>query len=439
VISRRGLGALAAALGGLLLAAYSENLLFLLGAVAIFGFVAGEIALFHLVGPDRGRAPFVATRTELPRVLSPGGTAEVALTVRLNSEVPVRAEVRDLLPGTLERVEGSTHRRAWWTPREERVLRYTLRAGERGSHVVGPVAITVESPHAFAWSQWLLPASAQPVRVVPAAPIERSYRIGPALRTPVQGQLALRHRGFGSEFRSLRPYQSSDDIRHVAWKRSRPGQLYVREFEQESRQDFMLLLDVTPSMWAGLPGETALDRAIEASSLVTSAVAHSGEDRVGFLVQAERLRQYLRPARGELHFRRVAENLAYLKPVEGSFDLASALDHLTRRLAINTHVLAFTALDGPLEKVPTAHARFRARGHHLYLFPANRAGFYPPLPEGAPGRTALRWAEVHETERIQHRIGQLRGHGIPAFPYDRRGATAQVLATYGRLRTWGMA
>jgi uncharacterized protein (DUF58 family) len=439
VISRRGYAAISVAAAGLLIAFSTVNLLLLLGAMAAFGVIAGEMLLFHLRGPEAASARFEVERGDLPRVLSPGATASVELKVRFRGARPVRAEVRDLLGGALPLLEGSPRTDRWWSDGDRATLRYTVRAGERGSHLVGPVAVLAESPHALAWTQWTVPDSDRPIRVVPPAPIERSYRIGPALLTRMQGRLALRHRGYGTEFRSLRPYQLSDDIRHVAWKRSRPGQLFVREFEQESRQDFVLLLDVTPSMTAGLPGENALDRAIEAACLVTAAVARSGEDRVGLMTQTEKTRQYLRPARGEHHFRLVAENLAYLRPVEGTFELAAALDLLTRRLATNTHVLAFTALDGPIDRLHVAHARFRARGHHLYLFPAHRAGFYPPLPEPTPGGLALRWAEQEEELRLERRLSELRGLGIPVFPYDRRGATAQVLSTYGQLRAWGLA
>ncbi|MHB8352795.1 MAG: DUF58 domain-containing protein [Thermoplasmata archaeon] len=439
MISRTGWVAVGTALGALVLAAYTLDLLLLVGATAVFAGLAGEILLFHAEPPGPERTPFTVHRAETPRVLSPGAELNGQITVIYDGPRAVRAEVVDLLPGTLPIVAGRPSLRRWFAPGRSVALGYRLRAGDRGSHLMGPVAVTVESPHGLAWAQWTVPDSERPLRVVPPAPIERSHRIGPALFTRMQGRLALRHRGYGTEFRSLRPYQLSDDIRHVAWKRSRPGQWYVREFEQESRQDFVLLLDISPAMLAGVPGENALDRAIEAASLVTAAVARSGEDRVGLMTATDRPRQWLRPHRGEYHFRLIAENLAYLRPVEGIFNLGSALERLETRLRTNTHVLAFTALDGPLEGIHRTHARFRAHGHHLYLFPPNRAGFYPPLPPGHPGAIALGWAEQEEHERLEQRTSELRGVGIPIFPYDRRGATNQVLSTYGQLRAWGMA
>jgi uncharacterized protein (DUF58 family) len=439
VISRRGWVALGAGTGALLLGAYTLNLVVLAGAVACFAALASELLAFHLAPPDPAVRRFEAERVETPRAASPGSQFSVEVVVRYTGEAPVVAEVVDLLPRSLVRIAGSPGVRRRWAPGETVRLRYGLRATNRGSHVLGPVSVIVDSPHRLAWVQWTLPATNRPIRVVPPAPIAGSHRLAPALLTRMQGRLALRHRGFGTEFRALRPYQLDDDLRHVAWKRSRPGQWYVREFEQESRQDYVLLLDITPGMSAGLPGESALDRAVEAAALVVAAVARTGEDRVGLLTFTDKVRQYLRPERGDAHFQRIAENLAYLRTQDGVFDLPSALEFGTRRLPRNTHFLAFTALDGPLDPLPPAYARFRDRGHRLYLFPPNRAQMYRDIDPAHPAISAWKWAEAEEVADLHRRISKVRAQGIPVFPYDRRGATVQVLSTYARLRAWGMA
>jgi uncharacterized protein (DUF58 family) len=439
LLTRRGAFALFGSLLALFFALFTLNVLLLLGTVAAFGLVAGEIAAFERDPPTARTAPFEVRRSPGPRVVSPGIEVTDSLLVTYRGLRPIRAEVRELLPNSLPVTRGRSATHRWWRRGASARLDPTLRSGVRGSHHLGPLAVLTESPHGFAWRQWVLSQTDRPLRVVPSAPIERSYRIGPALETGVQGRMALRRRGFGTEFRALRAYQPSDDMRHVAWKRSRPDQLFVREFDQESRQDFLILVDLSVGMAAGLPGETALDRAVEAGSLVTAAVARSGEDRVGLMTQSGSLRQYLRPSRGERYFRLIAENLAYLRPAAGEFDLPTTLDWLGGRLTTSTHVLAFTALDGPLETLHFAHARFRGRGHRLYVFPPMRAGFYPALAPSHPAERTLLWARNEESRRLARRVGSLRAMGLAVFPYDRRGATGQVLSTYGQLRAWGMA
>jgi uncharacterized protein (DUF58 family) len=437
VISRRGWIALGIGGLALLLASYTLNLLLLLGAIVFFTTIAAEMLLFELGSPLARSESFAGERLEMPGVLTPTSTAAATLEVEYRGRDPIRAEVLDLVPLGLAPDPTFTTGVCWWAPGQKRRIQYHVRAGARGSYRVGPLSVLVESPHGLAWVQRTIPRTERPVRVIPPAPFERSHRLAPGLATRVQGPLALRHRGFGTEFRSLRLYQSNDDIRHIAWKRSRLPLLYVREFEQESRQDFLLLLDVTPAMIAGLPGENALDRAVEASALVTSVVARSGEDRVGLAIVGQTTQQYFAPARSARHLRLMIENLAYIRPSEGTLPLAATLDDLLRRGIHDTHVIAFAALDGPMEGFHLAYARFRARGNRLYLFPPRRSAFYPPLARDRAGMAALRWAELEEEHRLEKLRGEFMGEGVPFLPYDRRGAGMSVISAYGQIRAWG--
>lgn len=437
MITRRGYLALAATGLALLVAAFALELLLLLAAVAAFGLVAGEILRFHLARGAAGK--WQGRRLEAPGVISPGTRAATEVEIAYAGSRVLLASFTDLVPYALV-VEppGQTAPR-WWRPGDRAILRSELRGSARGSHILGPTAVTVYSPRRLAWEQRFLNETRSIVKVIPPAPIERVQRIGHALFTRVQGQLALRRRGFGTEFRSLRPYEPDDDLRHVAWRRSRPGQWYVREFEQESRQDFVLLFDVSPSMLVGVPGQNALDRAVEAASLVTAFAARSGEDRVGLATATDQIRQYLRPSRGARHFRILTENLAYLKTVKGRFEIAAVLDELTRRLPKNAHVLLFSPLREPFPELHLSHVRFRQRGHRLYAFLPQVAAFYPDPAHDAPGHQVLSWARDEERQRSQTLIADLRGEGVPVFPYDRRGANGRVVETYAQLRAWGVA
>ena len=438
MISRRGSLSLLASVGALLIAVYTLNLLILAGAVAVFAAVAGELLQFHVRTPGPAEFPFEATRTEAPRVLSPGTAGTVELIVKYPGPRPVQAEVRELLPSPLTLVAGRSSETRHWNRGDRVRLRYGIRGGARGSHLLGPVAVTIESPHGLAWAQWTLPASDQPVRVVPHAPIERAHRIGPALLTTMQGRVTLRRRGFGTEFRSLRPYQLSDDIRHVAWKRSRPGQWFVREFEQESRQDYLLLIDLSPPMRAGRWGEAAIDRSVDAATVVVHAIARQAEDRVGLMTYVNGVFQYIPPGRGPRQYKRLTDNLALMAVRDGTFDFAKALDSVTRRLTQHSHVFAFSALGGLLPGARPSLARFRSRGHRLYQFVPEVEGFYPP-PGEAVGARVFRWASNEERKRREAAIGVLQEQGIPVFPFDRSGAAEKVMAAYYRIRSWETA
>ena len=57
------------------------------------------------------------------------------------------------------------------------------------------------------------------------------------------------YRGFGVEFVEYRQYTPGDDIRHVDWKAvARSDRYYVKEYEDETNLQCVILLDRSASM-----------------------------------------------------------------------------------------------------------------------------------------------------------------------------------------------
>jgi uncharacterized protein (DUF58 family) len=107
-----------------------------------------------------------------------------------------------------------------------------------------------------------------------------------------------RQRGSGLEVRELREFVAGDPYKHVAWRATaRRGRVMVREFETDARLSAWLLVDVSPSMMWGAPGETGLDRAIELATMAISALL-AGQDRVGLILHDHRVRLVVEPAHG---------------------------------------------------------------------------------------------------------------------------------------------
>lgn len=435
MIRRAGLAALLGALAALVLAWVTLDYVLLLIAVAAFAFVASELVAFPVdhasLRTEMFRSEVVGAPVRLPL------HAEADVTVRVThvGDAPILAEIVDVLPSSLHVVDGQAHGIRWLAPGAATALRYRFRADERGRHEIGPLVARRLGPLGLAFDEVALTAP-RPLLVTAAPPVVRSSPTGLALYTRVRGRLALRNRGYGSEFRSLRAYDLSDDIRHVAWRRSTPEALLVREFEQESRQDYLLVFDVSPPMQVGERGTTALDRAAEAGAVAAGFVERNAEDRIGLLTYADGVHQYLKPGRGAAHFRRLNDNLALVGVRGGSFDLADLLEQALRRLRVHTHLFVFSTLSEPLGDLHTAHTRFVGRGHHLYLFAAQPEAFYPgrnaPVDEAIVG-----WARQVEESRLARRLSLLHAEGIPTFRYDRRGATQKVIAAYGQVRAWG--
>jgi uncharacterized protein (DUF58 family) len=437
VITRRGWEAVLVALAALLIAYYTLSYLLILLAVVAFAFLAAEISTFHLETRSVRPEAFRIDRSAESGRLALGARGRTTVRVQYEGDRGIVAESFDTLPDALHLLGPEPRSLGWWEPGSSRSLTTQFTAGLRGSFVLGPTVVLVQSRLGLAERRIELP-SELPVQIVPENPTHKPGTLRRKIFTRVQGRVQLRHRGYGTEFRSLRPYQYSDDIRHVAWRRSTPTDLVVREFEQESRQDIVLLIDVSPAMLAGRPGENVLDRTSEAATLVASYAMRSGEDRMGLLTYSEKVRQYLRPARGSPHFRRVFQNVALLKGMPGSFSLSQSLDAVCDRVRAGAHVLAFTALEEPLHGLHQSLLRFTGRGHHLYLFVPDLTSFYP-IPEDPALGHAMRWASEEDRLRLHRAFAELHAESIPSVTFDRRGAGTKVISAYGQLRGWGTA
>lgn len=437
MITRRGWEAVAGTLAALLIALYSLNLVLELVAVAAFSFVLAEMIAFESAHRGMGPSRFTARRDPGPRRVPADGEVPTTVDIAYRGRAPFRAEVYDVLPDAFDPTHGSSRALTWLVPGATLTLAYSYRPRVRGAYVVGPTMVVARDAFGFCVRTTALRTD-RAVTVVPPSIAGRLGRLGVALFTRFQAGLSVRRRGFGTEFRGLRPYQPSDDIRHVAWKRSTLRQLVVREFDQESRQDFVVALDLSGGMRAGLWGRSALDTSVEAAALLTNLIARGGEDRMGFLSYAGGVFQFLGPGRGPGHFRRVVDNLALADHRPGAFSLPDLLLQASRRLRGPTHLFVFSALDGNLAGLRAASANLRAHGHHPYLFVANRGGFYP-APEEAPRTQAMEWALESERGRLRSALAVTRGEGLPSFTFDRRGAGDRVLYAYTQIRAWGWA
>lgn len=117
------------------------------------------------------------------------------------------------------------------------------------------------------------------------------------------------HRGFGLEIRELRDFQAGDPFKHIAWRASaRRGKLIAREFESDLSLSIWLLVDCSPSMFWGAPGDARIDHALELAHDL-ARVLTSGRDRVGLMVHDHAVRLVIEPDAGPVQFTRILSAL----------------------------------------------------------------------------------------------------------------------------------
>ncbi len=207
--------------------------------------------------------------------------------------------------------------------------------------------------------------------VVRSLPPFRSRRHLPAKLAQLRqldGRSAVRTRGQGTEFDSLRDYVEGDDVRSIDWRATaRRQHVVVRTWQPERDRRVILVLDTARTSAARIGDEPRLDAAMDAALLLAALASRAG-DRVDLVAGDRSIRARVGSGTtagrsGLLH--QLVTAMAPLEPVLLEADwplLAGAVTSLTRRRAL---VVLLTPLEpaaleeGLLPVLPglTAHHR----------------------------------------------------------------------------------
>jgi len=119
------------------------------------------------------------------------------------------------------------------------------------------------------------------------------------------------HRGLAVEFASHRAYTQSDDIRHIDWKVfGRTDKHYVKEYEQETNLDVMLVVDCSESM--GYKSHLAAMSKHEYATSIVAAISYLAlqqQDSVGLALFDEHLQMFMRPSGSSQHWKALVHEL----------------------------------------------------------------------------------------------------------------------------------
>lgn len=116
------------------------------------------------------------------------------------------------------------------------------------------------------------------VRVLPPFHARRHLPSRLAQLRQIDGRAAVRVRGQGTEFDSLRDYVDGDDVRAIDWRATaRRRDPVVRTWRPERDRRITLVLDTSRLSAGRVDDTTRLDAAIEASLLLTALAAHAGD------------------------------------------------------------------------------------------------------------------------------------------------------------------
>ncbi len=224
-------------------------------------------------------------------------------------------------------------------PGDRRVLRTPLLPRRRGDLRADGVTVRSWGPLRLAARQrtYAVPGS---VRALPPFDSRKHLPSRLARLRELDGRAAVRVRGQGTEFDSLREYVRGDDVRSIDWRASARSQhVVVRTWQPERDRRVVLVLDTSRTS-AGRVGQgdgvPRLDAAMD-TALLLAALASRAGDRVDFLAGDRRVRTRLRLGGSRDVAARLQESMADLDPVlaEADWDaLAGAVQDLGKQRAL---------------------------------------------------------------------------------------------------------
>jgi uncharacterized protein (DUF58 family) len=202
------------------------------------------------------------------------------------------------------------------------------------------------------------------------------------------------YQGHSVEFAQHRPYVQGDDLRHLDWKvYGRTDKLHLRQHQQETNLDLVVLVDSSGSMSygsrsfaeaSGVGQGTSLDGRVQWSkydhaTALAAALAYitlRQGDRVGLSVYASKVRAQLRRSSSQGTWRQVVGVLAstpVTPPSDASkpprvADLPKVIDQTLATLTNKCLIAIVSDFFLDLEELRDALARLRFRGHDCLLF-----------------------------------------------------------------------
>lgn len=203
-------------------------------------------------------------------------------------------------------------------------------------------------------------------------------------RMIVEGTRAGRHRsprsGLAVEFDRHRSYEPGDEMRHVDWKvLGRTDRLVVKQFQQETNLDVIVVVDCSSSMrfgtlpvkrgWAGTAATHSMGlwTKYDTATALAAALAWMGlqqSDRVGTGVFADDLHAMSTPSGRRGQWKRVISVLSH-QTVDGPTKFAQSCATLISRLHHRSLIVVLSDLLVDIEDIQTGLARMRHVGHDI--------------------------------------------------------------------------
>lgn len=326
-------------------------------------------------------------------------------------------------------------------PHGSAVESLTIRPVRRGRVEGGKLHIRMRSSLGMAsrqvvrdlpWKMTVYPdLSAVAIKALPAQ----------ARRRREAGARQVRRLGEGRVFESLRDGVAGDDPRTVDWKATaKRGKMMVRQYEDERRQQVLIVIDAGRMLTAETNGRPRLEHVIDAAfQLASAAVEH--DDDVGLMVFSDVVQHFIAPARGTQALRRIVDALATIegKLVEPNYPAVFA--HLATRNRKRALTVLFTdVVDRTASEALVAHVGTLAP-RHLPVAVTLRDPQLDRFASERPDTIDEAFERAAAEELLQARssaLAVMRSRGVVVVDVAPAGAAHGVVEQYHLLKRRGV-
>jgi uncharacterized protein (DUF58 family) len=227
---------------------------------------------------------------------------------------------------------------------QRRRLTTALTPTRRGDRHAQHVTVRSFGPLGLAARQMSLAAPGT-LRVLPSFGSRKHLPGKLARLRELDGRTALRIRGQGTEFDSLRDYVDGDDVRSIDWRASaRRQQVVVRTWRPERDRRVLLVLDTSRTSAARVGDEPRLDAAMDAALLLAALASRAG-DRVDLLAMDRRVRARVEGASRTDLLPRLVTAMAPLDAELVEADWTAIVSTVLGRLSQRSLVILLTPLE----------------------------------------------------------------------------------------------
>ncbi|HEX5385151.1 MAG TPA: DUF58 domain-containing protein [Gemmatimonadales bacterium] len=307
----------------------------------------------------------------------------------------------------------------------------------RGRGTGGELAVRVLGPLGLAWWQTSI---VRPWRatVFPSLAAASTRALPPSARR--RREAGLRNRrlpGEGRLFEGLRDWVPGDDTRLIDWKATaRRGKPMARQFEDERREQVLLVIDAGRLLTAEVDGVPRLETVVQAAlRLAHAAVEH--DDNIGLMVFADAVERFVPPARGRRALRAVVEGLAAVEgrlvesDYPGAFRFLAAHNRRRALTVLFTDVIDRSASAALVTQAATLRPR------HVPVAVTLRDAALERTAAARPAATAAAFERAAAEELLLAReeaLAEMRGRGLIVLDVPAAGAADAVVERYHQLK-----